>query len=148
MWYSGPPSTQRVGLRTVSGTVVASVVNSAKPVNGVLVVNADERGPVEVLIDNGAGIELLVFHQCQLVPVLGPDDAPYLFDTGYFGNGTGAGPRSRPHRRFGPPPRGRSSARACRLLLSIPSRALPTPPLQMVADERPEECAITLGRPV
>ena len=89
VWYSGP-SPQRVGLRTASGAVTSSVVDTAKPVNAVLVVDADQRGPVEVLIDNGSGIDLWVVLDCRLVPVIGPDGAPYLFDTGYRGNGTGA----------------------------------------------------------
>ena len=88
VWYATGP--QRVGISTASGRVEARTVNSAKFVNNVLVINADQRGPIEVLIDNGGGIEPWTFLDCQLVPVTGPDSQPYLFDTGYRGNGTGA----------------------------------------------------------
>ena len=53
------------------------------------VVNADQRGPIEVLVDDGALAHLYVFRRCELEPVIGPGDDPYAFDLGYLGNGTG-----------------------------------------------------------
>lgn len=89
VWHEASESGQRVGLSTASGAVVGSQVDTGRPVSGVLVVDADQRGPVEVLVNKGDGISLLVFQRCDLVPVIGPDGDPYLFDAGYFGNGTG-----------------------------------------------------------
>ena len=89
VWYQSTGAGQRVGLSTASGAVVGYQVDTAKPVFGVRVVDADQRGPVEVLVDKGATIDLLVFQLCDLVPVIGPDGDPYEFDNGYLGNGTG-----------------------------------------------------------
>jgi hypothetical protein len=89
VWFSFVRSSQRVGIATASHLVVAATVRSAKGVREVVVVNADQRGPVELLAADGATAYLYVLRNCDLVPVMGPDDRPYLFDLGYRGNGTG-----------------------------------------------------------
>jgi hypothetical protein len=88
VWYS-LQDTQRVGVATASGLAVATEVDTAKPVNSVTVINADQRGPIEVFVDDGALAHLYVFRRCELEPIIGPDDDPYIFDLGYLGNGTG-----------------------------------------------------------
>jgi len=89
VWFS-PQPTQRFGVATASGAVVGTTVVTAKPVDGVVVVDADEQAPVEALVRDGASAHLHVFDRCQLVPVIGPDGRPYVFDLGYLGRGTGA----------------------------------------------------------
>jgi hypothetical protein len=88
VWYS-QRDRQRVGVATASGLVVDIVGISAKPVIGVTVYNVDQRGPIELLVDDGALAHLYVFRHCELEPIIGPDDDPYQFDLGYLGNGTG-----------------------------------------------------------
>jgi hypothetical protein len=89
VWFS-PQPTQRFGLATATGSVVATTVATAKPVDGIVVVDADGRAPVEVLVSDGASARLHVFDRCELLPVTGPDGEPYVFDLGYLGRGTGA----------------------------------------------------------
>ena len=56
-----------------------------------LVADADGRLPVELFVSDGSTAELLVFEGCGVRPVIGPDGAPFLFDLGTRGNGTGVG---------------------------------------------------------
>jgi hypothetical protein len=88
VWFSGE-GTPRMGIATASGTVVGATIHSGKAPQAAVVVNADERGPVEMFAATGAEAFLLIFQNCDLVPVIGPDGLPYSFDLGYRGNGTG-----------------------------------------------------------
>jgi hypothetical protein len=85
-WVDG----QSVGITTAAGGGGTHTSALAAPLT-VLVANADVTGPVEVFVSDGSLAELLVFDSCGLRPVIGPDDAPFLFDLGTRGNGTGVG---------------------------------------------------------
>jgi hypothetical protein len=74
---------------TASGLVVASEVDTAKPVGGVTVLDFDQRGPVEVIVDDGAMAHTYAFQRCELQPVIGPDDRQYLFDLSFVRPGSG-----------------------------------------------------------
>jgi hypothetical protein len=55
-----------------------------------LVADVDERGPVELLVSDGALAELLTFTDCTLQPVLDWEGGPFRFDlTGEYGTGVG-----------------------------------------------------------
>ena len=47
-----------------------------------LVVNADRRGPVELLVSTGREVYLDAIVDCQIVPITNPQGEPYLFDLG------------------------------------------------------------------
>ena len=87
----GGPDLQ-FGIATASGGGATFPFNSASPVRRrALVVNADERGPLEIFLDDGRSVGLLVFQDCRLVAVKNPQGAPYTFSLGFTGAGTGVG---------------------------------------------------------
>jgi hypothetical protein len=90
---SGPDGSRVVGIATSRGGGSTYEIRSASPVTGsMLVVNADRRGPVELLVDTGRQVELDAIVNCQIVPVTNPQGEPYLFDLGDLrGHGTGVG---------------------------------------------------------
>ena len=88
VWFSSQ-GTPRMGIATASGTVVGATIHSGKAPRAAVVVNADQRGPVEMIPVTDGTAFLLVFQNCDLVPVIGPDGLPYAFDLGFRGNGTG-----------------------------------------------------------
>jgi hypothetical protein len=92
-WLAGDPGGSRqLGVRTAGGGGDVAEISSASPVGlVVLVVDADEKPPVELLVSDNRTVQLWAFADCQLQPVIGPDGAPYLFDLGFRGTGTGVG---------------------------------------------------------
>lgn len=92
-WLAGDPGGGRLlGVRTAGGGGDVTEISSASPVGlVVLVVDADEKPPAELLVSDNRTVQLWAFADCQLQPVIGPDGAPYLFDLGFRGTGTGVG---------------------------------------------------------
>jgi hypothetical protein len=80
------------GIVTAAGGSSSVPFESASPVERrALTVNADERGPVEVLLSDGRSVQLLAFVDCRLRAVRDAEGKPYTFDRGFTGNGTGVG---------------------------------------------------------
>ena len=80
------------GIVTAAGGGSSVPFESASPVERrALTVNADERGPTEVLLSDGRSVQLLAFVGCRLRPVKDAEGQPYTFDRGFTGNGTGVG---------------------------------------------------------
>jgi hypothetical protein len=80
------------GIVTAAGGSSSVPFESASPVERrALTVNADQRGPVEVLLSDGRSVQLLAFVDCRLRAVHDADGKPYAFDRGFTGNGTGVG---------------------------------------------------------
>lgn len=94
-WLAGQPDGSRqLGITTASGGGDAVEVQSASPVGLVLLaVDADRQPPVELLVSDNRTVQLWALADCTLQPVIGPDGAPYLFDLGFRGTGTGVGCR-------------------------------------------------------
>jgi hypothetical protein len=92
VWIAGTGGHRRLGITTATGVSFDAPITSGSPVPAAaLVVNADERGPVEVLLSDGRTVDLLVVEHCRLTPVIGADGSPYRFDLGFRGTGTGIG---------------------------------------------------------
>ncbi|MCU1484627.1 MAG: uncharacterized protein JWN67_1373 [Actinomycetia bacterium] len=80
------------GIVTAEGGGSSVPFDSASPVERrALTVNADERGPTEVLLSDGRSVQLLAFVGCRLRAVHDVEGKPYTFDRGFTGNGTGVG---------------------------------------------------------
>lgn len=83
---------REIGVLTAAGGGDRVEVESASPVPLVaLVADADEEGPVEVLVSDNRVVQLWAFADCSLQPVIGPEGEQYRFDLGFAGNGTGVG---------------------------------------------------------
>jgi hypothetical protein len=82
-----------LGVISSTGADVTYQIESASPVPvAVLAANADRTGPVEFLISDGRTVELIVFTDCRLRPVINTRDGqPWLFDLGSRGTATGVG---------------------------------------------------------
>jgi len=77
---------------TASGAASDVEVETGSPIPlSVLVVDADESPPVEVLVSDGRTVHLYEFVDCRIQPVLNVDRETYLFDLGFRGTGTGVG---------------------------------------------------------
>lgn len=94
-WLAAHPDGSReLGVATAAGGGDVAPMESASPnVLTLLAVDADEEPPVELFVSDGRTVELWAFADCALAPVTDPDGAPYLFDLGFRGTGTGVGCR-------------------------------------------------------
>ena len=82
----------RFGIATASGGGASAPFPSASPVSrSVLVADVTGEGQLVALADDGRQVLLFAFSDCSIVPVTGPDGAPYAFDLGSAGSGTGVG---------------------------------------------------------
>ena len=86
-------STRTLAIVTAAGGVAKFTLDSAAPsAVSAMAVDADERPPLEVLVSDGRTVHLLVFDDCEIVPVINTRDGrPWLFDLGFRGTGTGVG---------------------------------------------------------
>jgi hypothetical protein len=83
---------RELGVATEAGGGDLVPMDSPSPnVLTLLAVDADEEPPVELFVSDGRTVELWAFADCQLAPVTNPEGAPYLFDLGVRGTGTGIG---------------------------------------------------------
>ncbi len=81
-----------VGIRTASGGGAEVPWNSASPARRtMLVVDAQQDGEGELLLDDGRTVQLFVFHDCAIVPATNPEGEPYTFSHGFSDVGTGIG---------------------------------------------------------
>jgi hypothetical protein len=85
------PGPGEFGIVTAAGGVAPATSSLPSPSLAVLVADADQQAPVEVFVSDGTTAELWGYVACALEPVIGPDGAPWLFDLGERGNGTGVG---------------------------------------------------------
>jgi hypothetical protein len=85
---------RELGVALAAGGSDAVRIESASPsALTLLVVDADERPPVEVFVSDNRTVQLWAFADCQLAPVTNPQHDQYLFDLGFRGTGTGVGCR-------------------------------------------------------
>jgi hypothetical protein len=90
-WLRPTPGGYEMGVATAAGggDTALSALPGAQV--SLLVADADGRPPVELFTSDGDTAELWAFTGCDLQPVIGPDGAPFQFDLGTRGNGTGVG---------------------------------------------------------
>ena len=90
-WISGGAD-RAIGITTASGATFSAPIDSASPVPAqalVNVVGADST-PI-VLVDVGREALLYSLADCAVTQTTGVDGAPYTFDRGFGGEGTGVG---------------------------------------------------------
>lgn len=93
-WISTDDRTGKTtfGIDTAAGLQSTVDFDSASPVErAALVVNADETGPVEIILSDGRMADLYAYSGCQVRPVLNVQGKTYAFDLGFGGVGTGVG---------------------------------------------------------
>jgi hypothetical protein len=92
-WIDSANGTTTVGIATAAGGGSQISYRSASPIaRSVLVVNADEQGPPEVIVSDGRGASLYAFAGCAIKQIRNPQGQTYQFDLEDLrGNGTGIG---------------------------------------------------------
>jgi hypothetical protein len=92
-WIDTAYGITTVGIATAAGGGAQVPYTSASPISrSVLVVNADEQGPAEIIVSDGRGASLYAFASCSIQPVRNPQGQTYAFDLGNRrDNGTGVG---------------------------------------------------------
>lgn len=87
-----PTGGRRFVVITAAGGRAEADVQSASPAPAIaLVANADERGPVEILVSDNRTVSLFVYVDCTMKAVRNMQSAQYQFDLGFRGTGTGVG---------------------------------------------------------
>ncbi len=80
------------GIATAAGGGAAVPFESASPVKrSALVANTDEKGPVEILLDDGRSVQLYAWVDCAIKAVHNPQGKTYTFSLGFTDVGTGVG---------------------------------------------------------
>lgn len=87
-----PTGGRRFVILTHAGGRAEANIQSASPVPlSVLVANADQRGPVEILVSDNRTVQLFAYTDCMIKVVRNAQGSPYEFDLGFRGTGTGVG---------------------------------------------------------
>ncbi|HEY3144540.1 MAG TPA: hypothetical protein VGJ86_25645 [Acidimicrobiales bacterium] len=91
-WLASPDDRRELGVLTAAGGGAKVDISSASPTAlSLLVADADLEPPVELFVSDGRTVQLWAFDQCSLQPVTDAAGAPYQFDLGFRGYGTGVG---------------------------------------------------------
>lgn len=92
-WLLDADGATTVGIATAAGGGASTEIRSGSPIpRSVLVVDADETPPVEIIVSDGRGASLHAFSDCEIQPVQNPEGETYEFDLQNLrGNGTGIG---------------------------------------------------------
>lgn len=92
-WVSAPGPATTFGITTAAGGGATVAYPSASPIaRSALVVNVDERGPVEMILTDGRSASLYAFSDCAIRPVRNVQGRDYEFDLGdRIGTGSGVG---------------------------------------------------------
>lgn len=81
-----------VGITTPGGTGTVQVPNAGPQPLRAVVVDAEQDGARQLIVSNGRVAHLYALISCDIVPIIGPDGQPFLFDMQNLrGNGTGVG---------------------------------------------------------
>lgn len=89
-WLSAGGTT--FGITTDSGATFSIPIELAGGgPRAVLVANTDGHGTIAALASDGRTVELLLVHNCGLLPATNAQGAHYEFDLGFRGTGTGVG---------------------------------------------------------
>lgn len=93
VWMLDRDGRTTIGISTAAGGGSRIDHESASPIpRRVLVVDADEKPPVELIVSDGRGAALHAFVDWEIQPVLNPEGEPYEFDLqNPRGDGTGIG---------------------------------------------------------
>ncbi|MFC7878742.1 hypothetical protein [Isoptericola sp. NPDC057391] len=92
-WLTGGAE-RRFGITTASGATFSAAIDSASPQRASAVVNVvaagDDTAPI-ALVDTGREVLLFSAADCDLASTQNLAGAPYTFDKGFTGQGTGVG---------------------------------------------------------
>ena len=89
-WIADDNGTVTVGINTAAGGGATAPFDSASPVQrSMLVIDAEEDGHAQVLLDDGRLVRLDAFVDCKIVPMTNPQGQDYTFGLGFTDVGTG-----------------------------------------------------------
>lgn len=92
LWVGTVDGARTVGVTTASGATFTHPVTVAGPQGATaFALRPDEAGPADVLVSDGRRADLLTVRDCALVDVTDAAGAPWAFDLGFAGQGTGVG---------------------------------------------------------
>ncbi|MET0788125.1 MAG: hypothetical protein ABWY33_02670 [Cellulomonas sp.] len=90
-WLSGGAD-RELGITTASGATFSTAIDSASPVAASAVVNRVQADQIPIaLVDLGREALVYSLAGCAVTPVANAQGAPYTFDRGFSGGGTGVG---------------------------------------------------------
>jgi len=91
-WIADQNGKVTFGINTAAGGGATTPFDSASPAQrSVLVIDAQEDGQVQVLLDDGRLVQLDAFVGCKIVPMTNPQGQHYTFGLGFTDVGTGIG---------------------------------------------------------
>ena len=83
---------RELGITTASGATFSTTIDSASPVPASAIVNRVQRDQIPIaLVDLGREALVYSLAGCAVTPVANAQGAPYTFDRGFSGGGTGVG---------------------------------------------------------
>jgi hypothetical protein len=92
LWISGTDGTRTLGVTTATGATFTHLVDLAGPAGAsALAVHPDPATLPGVLLTDGRLADLLLVDDCALVDATDAAGAPWQFDLGFTGYGTGVG---------------------------------------------------------
>jgi hypothetical protein len=92
LWIASDGSTRTLGMTTTAGATATVPIDLAGPAGTTaFALHPDPAGPVEVLLSDNRVADLLLVRDCALVAATDAKGAPWRFDQGFAGQGTGVG---------------------------------------------------------
>lgn len=92
LWIASDGSTRTLGVTTATGATFTSPIDLAGPAGAsAFALHPDPAGPAMVLLSDNRVADLLLVQDCALVPATDAAGAPWQFDQGFAGQGTGVG---------------------------------------------------------
>lgn len=92
LWITGADADRTLGVTTAAGATLSVPVDLAGPAGAsAFALRPDPSGPALVLLSDNRVADLLAVQDCALVDVTDADGAPWRFDLGFAGQGTGVG---------------------------------------------------------
>lgn len=92
LWIASDGTTRTLGMTTTAGATATVPIELAGPAGATaFALRPDPAGPVEVLLSDNRVADLLLVQDCAFVAATDADGAPWRFDQGFAGQGTGVG---------------------------------------------------------
>ncbi len=92
LWIAGTDADRTVGVTTAAGATLTHPIDLAGPSAATaFALRPDPAGPGMVLVSDNRVADLLLVHDCALVDATDAQGAPWRFDQGFAGQGTGVG---------------------------------------------------------
>ncbi len=92
LWIASDGATRTLGMTTAAGATATAPIDLAGPAGATaFALRPDPAGPAEVLLSDNRVADLLLVQDCAFVAATDAEGAPWRFDQGFAGQGTGVG---------------------------------------------------------